>query len=958
MAESLDDTALSGSEAFWRIDLSNALLLIAAIMLGLYGVVRPVAFQWSPCSTESALAGILACVFVLAAWGASAVYPRRASRLPDGVVAVLILWLGLHVAGVLRSPHMGAGLPLASEAGLNAALLMGGFAAARAWPGFVSAAARLLVAAGCLEAILGFWQKFLDLPMLRKMAEQKALALPDILFTQQGQDRLYSEEIFGTFGNANSYAGFLLVTSFLLLGLWLDAWRRNKSAHGVWHAGYALCLAIQLAGLYISGSKGGWVAAMAGVWFFAIQVAPTTSTLKRILGGLTGLGLTATVAILFLAAAGPLRWLPFPASLAIRFEYWLTGWGMVEEQPWLGVGLGGFGEAYPQHKGVLGTETILAHNDYLQLWAEMGILAPIVYLVLWFLILRPRQAETATEEKAAEDTKDALTTEQVRTRVLAMLMLVGGLIGALFMVLCFGRMHGNQLHRFFTGEATEGARAGAMAAAITPFCFAGALMLLLLPLKTAVSPPGKHLWVGVRAAVGAVLVHQLVDFDMTAQAIMAWLFLLGGFLLAQAPADPRPGPLARVARYAPPVLIAVLFYPAVLSPLFSGQARESAHADEETLRETGGLMHAMKLEKDDRADLMKKIAAVQAAMAISREKSFRWAPYDGTAALERALAYLQLQRSGVHVWQPYGQLSEVPLEDLITESLNDTIRLRPRWHGAQLVTGHIQLEWGVNALGKGLKGKAQARFQRAEQAYRKAQQLYPLSPSHLIVIGDALLLQGKAEAAAEAYRDAWEVDRRILDPNVRFGSIFHDPLPGCLIKHGRESDVQQRLTKLLRDPSHGTEFRRGLLVRQFLVAAWRLLGSRPPGGQSEFERFTARVALINACEGLFEMAPNDGHAALFRALAMKGFHKPETTPGQQLVRAQWECAPLAVAAPGEQTWAAAAAFALLRERTRARDPWRKAVELQAQSVARGQPDTLPEVFEQLRIRAGLPKDPK
>lgn len=483
-------------------------------------------------------------------------------------------------------------------------------------------------------------------------------------------------------------------------------------------------------------------------------------------------------------------------------------------------------------------------------------------------------------------------------------------------------------------------------------------MLLLSPRKAAVSPPGPSLWIGVRAAIGAVLVHQLVDFDMTAQAIMAWLFLLGGFLLAQAPADPRPGLLSRVARHAPPVLIVLLFYATVLVPLYSGQARDSAHADEDTLRETSALMQTTKLSEADRRDLKGKIVDVYAAMTISREESLAWAFYDGSAALELSLAYLQLSRSGKTAWRPLRGREEIPLGTLIDQAVTETRRLRPRWHGAPLVAGHIQVERGLKALKEGRAREASARFEQAERAYREACRLYPLSPSHHLVVGDALLFQGNVEAASAAYREAWEVDRRILDANVRFGSIFHDPLPGCLVKHGRDLDVQQRLSAALRDPAHGAELRRGLVIRQVLVAAWQLLGARPSGLETEFDRFTARVALIHACEALVEVAPNDGHAALFRALALKAFHKPEIAPGQQLVRAQWECMPLAVVAPGEQVWSAAAAFALLRERVRAREPWREAVRLQAESVERGQPDTLPEAFEELRIRAELPNTPE
>jgi tetratricopeptide (TPR) repeat protein len=598
---------------------------------------------------------------------------------------------------------------------------------------------------------------------------------------------------------------------------------------------------------------------------------------------------------------------------------------------------------------------MLAHNVYLQLWAELGLLAPVAWLLLWFVVLRPRAGETVTEPQATQDVpavgSSQPTNEQVRTKALGYLLLAGGVLGALFMITCFGRMHGHDLYKFLTEvEGRDQTRVGALAALVTPACFVGAFFLLCRPRRAAIQVPSDCLWMGVRAGVGAILVHQLVDFDMTAQAIMAWLFLLGGFLLAQGRADERPGLLARASCRVMPVLSAVLV------PLISGQERDNALEDEKDLRTTQARLQNVKLNETERKDLQETLQAVYEQMTRSRERAAQWAPYDGSAALDLSLAYLQLMRSGTKEWQPIGRRELLPLTQLVTEQMERTKELRPRWHGARLVAGHVYMEWALDARGKGLEKVATGYLEKAETEYREAIRRYPLLPSSYLVLGDALLLQGKVKEAAASYLEAWAVDRRVLDANVRFASIFHDPLPGCLIKHGRDLQIQERLGMELARPSSALDrtVRKGLMVRQVLVAAWRLLGSPRKGTISPIEQFTSRIELIHACEGLAAIAPEDGHAALFHALALRRFHQPEVGARQQAVRAKWEWAPWSVVAPAEQAWAAAAAFALERERRRAEAPGRRAAELQAASVGRGSPDTLPQVYEELRLRFGLP----
>jgi len=73
-----------------------------------------------------------------------------------------------------------------------------------------------------------------------------------------------------------------------------------------------------------------------------------------------------------------------PESLSDRFDMWRSAWGMFLEHPFFGTGLGTFALRYPALRAFTETSTtgFFAHNDYLQLLAELGILG----FIAWFIV--------------------------------------------------------------------------------------------------------------------------------------------------------------------------------------------------------------------------------------------------------------------------------------------------------------------------------------------------------------------------------------------------------------------------------------------------------------------------------------------------------------------------------------------------------------------------------------------
>jgi len=67
-----------------------------------------------------------------------------------------------------------------------------------------------------------------------------------------------------------------------------------------------------------------------------------------------------------------------------RMAHWQAAWGMFNDRPWLGVGIGNYEPVYPAY-ALQGWPLALghAHNYYLNIAAEAGLIGLAAYLVLW-----------------------------------------------------------------------------------------------------------------------------------------------------------------------------------------------------------------------------------------------------------------------------------------------------------------------------------------------------------------------------------------------------------------------------------------------------------------------------------------------------------------------------------------------------------------------------------------------
>ena len=203
--------------------------------------------------------------------------------------------------------------------------------------------------------------------------------------------------IYGPYVNHNHYAGLMeMLTPFPLV---LALSRHARGNRKLLVAGIA---ALMAGTIFLSGSRGGMIA-------FGVQVAMLTFLLRPQRGAWKQplvIGLFLAVMIGFLVWIGGNELTRRLASIQSETRQELTGGvrltidrdslRMWREKPFLGWGLGTFPVVYPQFRSFYTSFFVnQAHNDYLQLLVETGIVG--FAIGIWFLVLVFRRASSKLE---------------------------------------------------------------------------------------------------------------------------------------------------------------------------------------------------------------------------------------------------------------------------------------------------------------------------------------------------------------------------------------------------------------------------------------------------------------------------------------------------------------------------------------------------------------------------------
>jgi O-antigen ligase len=254
----------------------------------------------------------------------------------------------------------------------------------------------MLLVAGAIQALIGIWQ----------FAFQESG--PDHFLIL---DRFY--RAYGTFMQPNPFGGFMSISAFLaigsIIGVALFVANKVKSKAKVaaedW---YWILFLIGLGGLVVvalimSWSRGAWLG-------FGAGMAVTLLFLPK----RRWVGVSLLISAIFvLLIATQLDLLPTSISSRIsglnedlqfgdvrgvnfeeenyavieRLAHWQSALEMAKDNIWLGVGFGNYESAYPEYQ-LLNWPFALghAHNYYLNVLAETGIIGLLTYLVFWVLV--------------------------------------------------------------------------------------------------------------------------------------------------------------------------------------------------------------------------------------------------------------------------------------------------------------------------------------------------------------------------------------------------------------------------------------------------------------------------------------------------------------------------------------------------------------------------------------------
>ncbi len=401
--------------------------------LGLFAALMTARAYW-PSETDlsrasgSGLVWSLAMLLVAGLWIASCLCGGRFRfrwSWTDAAVVALVFLVGLSST---RGLDRRLAINLAWEwAGLGFAYVL-----ARNLPrtrGESTVLAGALVATAVAVSAYGLFQAGVEIPQLRArfqknpaqvMLEAKVPADP--LHVRTFADRLLgSNEVFATFGLANSLAGFLVGPLVLAMAMLLRNLADDKAPGWRWGviglaAAPLLCI---LVCLILTKSRSAWIGLLVGAAVLAWQERRKVPARLLLGAGLAGLTLVVALAAVGLATGRLDREVLTQSSMSLRYrwEYWQGAWGVIAEGAqvpsggtskfWSGVGPGNFGSHYLRHKLPQSSEEIQdPHDLFLEVWATAGfwaLLALVAALALAFWnLLGPAAAGPGEDDKALD----------------------------------------------------------------------------------------------------------------------------------------------------------------------------------------------------------------------------------------------------------------------------------------------------------------------------------------------------------------------------------------------------------------------------------------------------------------------------------------------------------------------------------------------------------------------------
>jgi len=347
-------------------------LLVLAVP---FGSVREIAISGFTVGAAEALVGL-----VLAAWLARMVAVREIKTTHPPLLLPLLIFLGailLSLTGTLSLKYSFKEILKWLEM-LGVYLFVVNVIEKKQTPVVVA----FMLLAGIGQALLGFYQFF------GRVGPPAFVILGRFV------------RAYGTFEQPNPYGGYLGLVLPLACGVLLGVGKLGYWRLDIGYLVAILALATMGTALLMSWSRGAWLGFAAAFVLMSLAYSRRATTLFALLCLLVAVALLlgsvqALPQAIVQRFTGVLPYLNVfdvrgveltDANYAVveRMAHWLAAWGMFSDRPWLGVGIGNYEPVYPAYSLPGWTEPLgHAHNYYLNIAAEAGLVGLAAYLVLW-----------------------------------------------------------------------------------------------------------------------------------------------------------------------------------------------------------------------------------------------------------------------------------------------------------------------------------------------------------------------------------------------------------------------------------------------------------------------------------------------------------------------------------------------------------------------------------------------
>src|SRR6185295_383799 len=222
--------------------------------------------------------------------------------------------------------------------------------------------------------------------------------------------QLTQSTAFGPFINRHHFAGYMELTIALPLGLLFSGSLEPQK-----RPLYAFALLLMAVSLILTNSRGGMISLTAEVLFVIVVAGPGVSSAERRTGSrMRGILLRAGVSVafavlLFLGAIGVGGPGVFNRLLGTvnaadpttgRAHFWNVTLDVIKHHPLIGSGLGSFSVIYTRYDTGNGLYRLeQAHNDYLQILADAGIIGGLLGLSFLVLLFGKGFARRSSSDK-------------------------------------------------------------------------------------------------------------------------------------------------------------------------------------------------------------------------------------------------------------------------------------------------------------------------------------------------------------------------------------------------------------------------------------------------------------------------------------------------------------------------------------------------------------------------------